>query len=744
MNFDTREFCKSNEIVSFSFNLVFNNTTGKKEPKNQPLWKNNKLTKENFKKTYKSDHNSFAILTGAINKIIVVDCDVKKADGAFPQHILDELNNTCKSIVKTPNGFHYYYSIEKNHKKGTDVCWNGEHIPCLDVLADGALIYAPPSSYSRGDELVSYQWLEGNLSTLVELPDSIYKSLTKKKIDKTVAVDIRSVLDKISIERLDNYTSWLNIGMILKARGDPVELWDEYSSKSTQYKKGVCAEKWRTFPNENSLTIATLYNYIKEDSIDDFYTLQKNKVSFKTILADVTHARYAELFHCHYNDNYIYNNDIGWYALQDDNTWVLYTKGAPPMKTKIRNFFIDFIDQVSEQLDSSDEDDMYRKIFVKAKNSVSTNGFLESIISILQELFYKTYDFIQIFDKNPNLLAFKDKVFDSNILEFRDILPSDYITTTIKRKAPSLDQEFSPELKTFFYSIFEDEEKTQSLLRVLAYSLFGNRKHQELYMLTGAGGNGKGLLINMMLYTLGDYCRNLPSTYITKPSDGKDGALPSLAASRNARILYTSELESRDVLQVGFLKNVSGNDILTVRKLHSDSFSFLPQFNMFVLCNSSKMSKVEPATKRRLRVYNFPFQFREVVQQQNDRLINKELDAYTKTDACADNLLSVLLQIYIKEVHDKNSLNHSKSVMDDTETYLKENNPVAGWLSENYILHSDETISSADLLKHFNETNNKLRGSDFIQYIQTFGFDGINNTHTKGKDYNFKRIEKQD
>ena len=52
--------------------------------------------------------------------------------------------------------------------------------------------------------------------------------------------------------------------------------------------------------------------------------------------------------------------------------------------------------------------------------------------------------------------------------------------------------------------------------------------------------------------------------------------------------------------------------------------------------------------------------------------------------------------------------------MDDTNAYLNENNPVANWLTENYVLNTNETITSAALLKHYNEKNNKLRSSDLF------------------------------
>jgi P4 family phage/plasmid primase-like protien len=729
---DTRKYCLDYKIISCSFNLTHD---GKKKVYEKVSW--SKITPENLSKYHDYKKNGFIIITGVKTKIIVIDCDINKAEGSFPQDILDTLDSCCKSIVKTPNGKHYYFSTDKSIKKQTGAYWKGSKVPCLDILADGSNIIAPPSHYTRGDTLVKYEWIEGGLDTLVVLPDEILEYI-KQPTKNSGSVDIKIILDNLSVERYTDYTSWLNIGMILKSLGYSCDVWDDYSKRAPNYQIGVCYSKWRSFDDKSDLTVATLFKYLKEDNIEVFLSLKNLNNNLTNVIQNVTHANYAELFYINYADDYIYDKEKKlWFVLQKNNTWNIQT--TVNLKIPIKTFITEIITRVRDSLDDSEDSESIKKVLYKAKMCIDTNGFVESIISWLKEYFTPDFTPFDKFDTNKNIIAFNNCLFDTTILTYRDILPTDYITITTGFDAPPIDYPVDDKLKKFFYSLFEDKDQEEYFLRILAYSLFGDRKHQELYLLMGKGGNGKSLVINLLLNALNNYCRNIPSTYITKPSDGKDGALPTLADAKDARILYTSEIESKDVLQVGFLKTIAGGDYITVRKLHSASFTFLPQFVLFILCNESRLSKVDCAIIRRLRVINFPKQFREVVVQENDRLIDKTLESYIKSESCILSLITLLLNTYIKDVHNKSSLNQSEQSKKDTLEYIKNNNPICGWLDENYNTNSDERITATDLLKHYNSENQKIRSNELFNYLDTLGF--IAKDYNRKKCYNFKKKE---
>lgn len=55
---------------------------------------------------------------------------------------------------------------------------------------------------------------------------------------------IRKILTYIDPSPYDN---WIKVGMILKREGFSLNLWDEWSKKSSNYEEGACLKKWDTF-----------------------------------------------------------------------------------------------------------------------------------------------------------------------------------------------------------------------------------------------------------------------------------------------------------------------------------------------------------------------------------------------------------------------------------------------------------------------------------------------------------------
>ena len=77
-----------------------------------------------------------------------------------------------------------------------------------------------------------------------------------------------------------DYDEWLKVGMALKHEGATVDVWENWSSRGSKYKKGECERKWRSF-KRNEVTggtlfhIATQYGYEPEhdDATYDIHNL---------------------------------------------------------------------------------------------------------------------------------------------------------------------------------------------------------------------------------------------------------------------------------------------------------------------------------------------------------------------------------------------------------------------------------------------------------------------------------------
>lgn len=65
--------------------------------------------------------------------------------------------------------------------------------------------------------------------------------------------NVRELLNYISP---DDYDTWMKVGAALKHEGESVDLYREWSMRSSKYKDGDCEKKWKSF-NESTATIVT-------------------------------------------------------------------------------------------------------------------------------------------------------------------------------------------------------------------------------------------------------------------------------------------------------------------------------------------------------------------------------------------------------------------------------------------------------------------------------------------------------
>ena len=76
-----------------------------------------------------------------------------------------------------------------------------------------------------------------------------------------------SLLQSINPSRLDDYDTWVQIGMALHSVGDDRLLteWDTISAKASNYKSGECFKKWQSFGKRSGVSLGTLVKYAQED-----------------------------------------------------------------------------------------------------------------------------------------------------------------------------------------------------------------------------------------------------------------------------------------------------------------------------------------------------------------------------------------------------------------------------------------------------------------------------------------------
>ncbi|KAJ3088599.1 hypothetical protein HK100_007996 [Physocladia obscura] len=125
-------------------------------------------------------------------------------------------------------------------------------------------------------------------------------------------------------------------------------------------------------------------------------------------------------------------------------------------------------------------------------------------------------------DADSTLLAFQNGVFDTKTCTFRDHSPETLKTRLLTYElATSSNASKRAEICQFFEQILPDTEVRKFMLQYLAMHLEGRNRHQIAAILTGTGGNGKGMLKYLMNITFEHLHSEPSSAFLTseRPSD---------------------------------------------------------------------------------------------------------------------------------------------------------------------------------------------------------------------------------
>lgn len=79
--------------------------------------------------------------------------------------------------------------------------------------------------------------------------------------------DISKILDSLTQVRVDDFKTWLEVGMALHSSGENCSTWENWSRRSSKFKDGECQKRWSTFGNYGGspITIASIAKLAIED-----------------------------------------------------------------------------------------------------------------------------------------------------------------------------------------------------------------------------------------------------------------------------------------------------------------------------------------------------------------------------------------------------------------------------------------------------------------------------------------------
>ena len=312
-----------------------------------------------------------------------------------------------------------------------------------------------------------------------------------------------------------------------------------------------------------------------------------------------------------------------------------------------------------------------------------------------------------VFDLNPNLIGFKNGVYDLNS-GFRDGKYDDFVSKAVNYDFDAVPDESKEKLMSFINKIMPDEDERDCLMRGLSSGLYG-KTLQNMFILTGSGGNGKDSLVSKLYRdTIGrDYYEYSNTTILTEKRKGD--LCQGIANMNKKRAVVWSEPAKQSILQGSVIKEITGVDQINARGLYSRNTCTRIMSSCFLLCNDiPRVDSVDGGLARRLIVIPFRSLFKtpeEIEKMANDEHVY-EADAFYDSQEFRDEFRLTFFHIlldYFKQfkAHGYMMKSIPQSIKDLSQQYLADSDDFLSWYANEYTKDENEFVQLKDVWVDF-------------------------------------------
>lgn len=190
----------------------------------------------------------------------------------------------------------------------------------------------------------------------------------------------------------------------------------------------------------------------------------------------------------------------------------------------------------------------------------------------------------QGFDADQYLLSVANGTIDLRTGQLKPHDPADLITRRLE--VAYRPEATAPRWEQFLREVFPGHPELPAFIRrLIGYGITGSTSEQLFVIHHGGGKNGKTVYTSTLSHVFKGVVTSSEFTVFEKtPEEGQ--ASPGLARLRGYRLVLAAESEKYARLAEPLVKRLTGNgNVLTVRFLHANPFSYIPQFLLQVETN---------------------------------------------------------------------------------------------------------------------------------------------------------------
>jgi putative DNA primase/helicase len=304
------------------------------------------------------------------------------------------------------------------------------------------------------------------------------------------------------------------------------------------------------------------------------------------------------------------------------------------------------------------------------------------------------------FDADPFLINCRNGVVDLRTKERlphkpnKDIL--DRRLLHLKKANANYDPKAQcPRWVQFLHEIFSGDTALINYVRSgLGYSTTGLIREHQFFLCHGTGRNGKGTLLDTVLYVLGDYARTADfEIFLLSRKELTDTRRKEAVGNlRGMRFVVASENKDSTQLNSALVKKLTGGDRLEGAKLYGDSFEFDPTHKLWL--SGNHMPTITEGTDAIWgRVRPLPFLNRYVGKDDKTNL--RDL-----LKAEADSILTWLVDAACDYIHNRMP-DMPDAVQVKAQSYRDENDKLSLFIRENVGRISKKIVSNQEMVGRY-------------------------------------------
>lgn len=544
-------------------------------------------------------------------------------------------------------------------------------------------------------------------------------------IEAEIAKDLLQILD---VQRSIDFHEWMYVGWVLynifKGSDTGLDLWLFFSQKSPpHFDEDACRYKWSKMVQKN-LTMGTLKHLAREDAPEAYQRVMNHYARpymDKAVQLNGTHHDIALALFQKYENEFVCASvrDKLWYRFHPP-VWSRNEDGVD-LRARISNELVhefeaiakDWVSKAVQCSDNKDEArfchkrvDQIMKLITNLKNA----PFKTNIMKECTEVFYDAKFFAQL-DSNPFLIAFQNGVYDLKEMQFRPGRPTDRMSLSMPipyRNDLSMDHPDVAEVQAFLEKIFPDRSLRDYFLNISCEVFIGGNSNKIVQFWSGEGDNGKSVTQSLFEKMLGPYSIKLPTSLLVGKRTQSSSACPELARAGNGvRMAMLQEPDQKDVINIGILKELSGNDSFFARGLYKEGCEIQPMFKLVLVCNDPpKLPYNDRATWNRIRVIPFESTFTDhPPETPEEQLAQKRFPKDKYFNKKIPNMATAFAWFLLEHLRTRPSMQHEPDkVKLATSSYQQRNDVLRQFIDETIVTDDQGgALTLKTIYEHFKE-----------------------------------------